>query len=222
MIDVSGTGSQHLGILWMFNLDASSPVSVTPRIATAFQQAGPEAASSLARAMGLDDPALVLQRFAAGRRCYVGRVEDRLVTYGWITFDEEGIGEIGLNIRLQAGEAYIWNCGTVPAYRGQRLYPALLAHMLGELQGEGLHRVWLGTDADNLPSQSGVALVGFQPVVDVVMTRVLTVRRAWVRGRPGVPEQIVTNARLALLGNRAQAWLTALPFSRHEQAGEGL
>ncbi len=211
MADASETGSQHLGILWTFNLDASLPVSVTPRVATTFQQAGPEAASSLAQEMGLDDATPVLQRFASGRRCYIGRVEDRLVTYGWITFDEEGIGEIGLHIRLQAGEAYIWNCGTAPAYRGQRLYPALLAHMLGELQGEGLHRIWLGTDADNLPSQSGVALVGFQPVVDVVMTRVLTVRRAWIRGRPGVPEQIVTDARLALLGNRAQAWLTVPP-----------
>jgi GNAT superfamily N-acetyltransferase len=222
MADASETGSQHMGILWMFNLDASPLVSVAPRVATTFQQAGPEAASSLAQAMGLDDPTPVLQRFASGRHCYVGRVEDRLATYGWITFDEEGIGELGLNIRLQASEAYIWDCATLPAYRGQRLYPALLAYMLSELQSEGLHRIWIGTDADNLPSQSGVALVGCQPVVDVVMTRVLTLRRPWVRGRPGVPEQVVTDARSALLGNRAQAWLAAPPLSRHEQAGEGL
>ena len=206
MAGTSEIGSQHLGILWVLNPGVSSLVSVTPGVAATFQRAGAEAAPSLAQAMGLDDPGVVLQRFANGKRCYAGRVEDKLVTYGWVTFDEEGIGEIGLRIRLQAGEAYIWDCATLPAYRGQRLYPALLAHMLSELQNEGLRRVWLGTDADNLPSQSGVALVGFQPVVDVIMTRVLAMRRPWVRGRPGVPEQLVMDARRALLGDRDWAW----------------
>src|SRR5260221_11794037 len=135
----------------MFNLDASPLVSVAPRVATTFQQAGPKAASSLAQAMGLDDPTPVLQRFASGRRCYVGRVEDRLATYGWITFDEEGIGELGLNIRLQAGEAYIWDCATLPAYRGKRLYPARLANMVGELQIEGLRRIWIARAANTRP-----------------------------------------------------------------------
>jgi len=159
MISASEPGSQHLGILWVLNLDESSLASVAPRIATAFQRVGPEAASTLTRAMELDNPTVVLQRFANRKRCYAGKVEGKLATYGWVTFDEERIGELGLNIRLQAGEAYIWDCATLPAYRGQRLYPALLAYMLNELQSEGLRRVWIGTDADNLPSQSGVALV---------------------------------------------------------------
>lgn len=219
MIGASEPGSQHLGILWVLNLDESSLASVAPRIATAFQRVGPEAASTLAQAMGLDNPTIVLQRFANRKRCYTGNVKGKPATYGWVTLDEEGIGELGLNIRLQAGEAYIWDCATLPAYRGQRLYPALLAYMLNELQSEGLRRVWIGTDTDNLPSQSGVALVGFQPVIDILMTRVLTIRRLWARGRPGVPEQVVMEARSALLGNRHQAWLTAITSSRHKQPG---
>ena len=219
MIGASEPGSQHLGIFWVLNLDESSLASVAPRIATAFQRVGPEAASTLTRAMELDNSTVVLQRFANRKRCYAGKVEGKLATYGWVTFDEEGIGELGLNIRLQAGEAYIWDCATLPAYRGQRLYPALLAYMLNELRSEGLRRVWIGTDADNLPSQSGVALVGFQPIVDILITRVLTIRRLWARGRPGVPEQVVMEARSALLGNRDQAWLTAITSSWHKQPG---
>ncbi len=208
------TGAQHLGILWMLKLDRSLPTGPEPLVPATFMRVGPEIARELAQAMGLDEAAMVLQRFARGRHCYIARVEGKLVTYGWVTFDEEGIGEIGLRIRLKAGEAYIWDCATLPAYRGLRLYPALLVHILGELYAAGLQRVWIGTDADNLPSQSGVALVGFLPVADVMLTRVLALRRPWVRGRPGVPEQDVMDARYALLGD--SAWLAALPPMQHD------
>lgn len=201
MMQASETGPPPLGTLWILNLGGASLVSVAPRVPTTFQRIGPQATPSLAQAMGLDDPAIVLQRFARGCRCYVGRVESILATYGWVTFDEEEIGELGLRIRLGPGEAYIWDCGTVAAYRGQRLYPALLAHIVNELSTEGLRRVWIGADTDNLPSQNGMVLAGFQPVADIVLTRVLTIRRLWVRGRPGMPEQVVSDARRALLGN---------------------
>src|SRR5712691_7337862 len=201
--------AQPQGTLWTLDLDQPLPVGPVLQVPVVFMRAGLEVAQELAQAMDLDDPAVVLQRFENGRHCYIGRIEGTLVTYGWVTFDEEGIGELSLSIRLKAGEAYIWNCATLPAYRGQRLYPALLAHIVGELHHQGLHRVWIGTDTDNLPSQSGMALAGFQPIGDIVISRVLTMRRAWMRGRPGVPEQLVMDARHALLGEREEAWLAA-------------
>ncbi len=201
--------AQPQGTLWMLDLDQPLPVGPVLQVPVVFMRAGPEVAKELAQAMDLDDPAVVLQRFDNGRHCYVGKIEGTLATYGWVTFDEEDIGELSLSIRLKAGETYIWNCVTLPAHRGQRLYPALLAHIVGELQHQGLHRVWLGTDTDNLPSQRGTALAGFQPIGDVVISRVLTMRRAWMRGRPGVPEQLVMDARYALLGEREEVWLAA-------------
>src|SRR5207245_6744167 len=76
-----------------------------------------------------------------------------------------------------------------------------------------LKRVWIGADADNLPSQTGIVLCGFQPIADVVLDRVLAIRIPWVRGRPGVPEQLVEDARRALFGKRYEAWLTALSLT---------
>jgi phospholipase/carboxylesterase len=201
--------AQPQGTLWTLDLDQPLPVGPVLQVPVAFKRAGPEVAQELAQAMDLDDPAVVLQRFDNGRHCYIGRIEGTLVTYGWVTFDEEGIGELSLSIRLKAGEAYIWNCATLPEHRGQRLYPALLAHIVGELHHQGLHRVWIGTDTDNLLSQSGMALAGFQPIGDVVISRVLTMRRAWMRGRPGVPEQLVMDVRYALFGEREEVWLAA-------------
>jgi len=201
--------AQPQSTLWMFDLGQPLPVGPVLPVPVVFMRAGPEVAQELAQAMDLDDQAVVLQRFDNGRYCYVGRIEGTLATNGWITFDEEDIGELSLSIRLKAGEAYIWNCATLPAYRGQRLYPALLAHIVGELHHQGLHRVWIGTDTDNLPSQSGIVLAGFQPIGDVVISHVLPMRRAWMRGRSGIPEQLVMDARYALLGEREEVWLAA-------------
>ncbi len=205
MTFASESGPQTLGTLWILNLEGISLDGPVPLVAVTYQRIGPEAAPLLALAMGLEDPAEVLQRFAAGKRCYIGNVEGVLATYGWVTFDEESIGELHLRIRLAPGEAYIWNCATLPAYRGLRLYPALLGYMVNELRTEGLQRIWIGADADNLPSQKGMILAGFQPIVDMVLDRALALRMTWVRGRPGVPEKLVEDARRALLGERYKA-----------------
>lgn len=213
MMPASESGPKTLGTLWMLNLEGFSLDGPAPRVTATFQRVDPEAAPLLAHAMELEDPAEVLQRFAGGKRCYIGNVEGVLATYGWVTFDEEWIGELHLRIRMAPGEAYIWNCATLPAYRGLRLYPALLGYMVNELHAEGMQRIWIGADADNLPSQKGMVLAGFQPVVDMVLDRALALRMTWVRGCPGVPEKYVEDARCALLGERYEAWRTALILS---------
>jgi GNAT superfamily N-acetyltransferase len=198
MIPSPETGAQHLGILWMLELDRPVPTGLEPSIPATFLRAGAENAGELAEAMELANPAPILQRFTTGRQCYIARVAGKLVTYGWITFDKESIGELDLTIRFKKGEAYIWDCATLAAYRGQRLYPALLVHMLRELQRAGLKRIWIGTDADNLPSQTGVVLAGFHPVVDVMLSK----GKLLSRGRQGAAAQVVEDAHYALFGNR--------------------
>src|SRR5205085_7281086 len=120
-------------------------------------------------AMGLPDPAPVLERFAGGRRCYVALVDGAIAGYGWVSFEEEAISELGMSFRLASDEVYIWDCASLPAYRGQRLYPALLSHMLTDLREEGLHRAWIGADSVSLASQKGIILAGFQPVADIYL-----------------------------------------------------
>lgn len=200
MTTPSETGA--LGIFWMMRLDRPLPVmpqEYIARIPATFRRAGQEDVEELALAMGYDDTIPVLQRLSMGKHCYIARVEGKLVAYGWITFDKEHIGELGLSARLNEGEAYIWDCATLAAYRGKRLYPALLAYMFDELQRVGIRRVWIGTDADNLPSQSGVALVGCQPVVEIILAED---GQYATRACPGISLQDVLDAHYALFGNR--------------------
>lgn len=202
------------GTLWVCNLDWPVPDDVAPRVPANFRQLCPEEIEALAYLMQPTDPAVIQQRLAAGKRCYVAQVGDALAAYGWISWHEEEIGEIGLRLHLMPGEAYIWDCATAPAYRRLRLYTALLIHIVKQLRTEGLCRVWIGADADNTASQNGMALAGFQPVADLVVTRVIGLRQFWVRGRAAAPDDVVNDARRALLGDRDQAWLAALDAVR--------
>ena len=202
MAQHSEINTQHIGTFWMLKLDRPLPAGLVPRIPTNFMRIGPEIAQELAQAIELDGPTVILQRFAAGRHCYAARVAGQLVTYGWVTFDEEAIGELGLRFRLKAGEAYIWYCATLPAYRGLRLYPALLTHMLHALHAQGIQRVWIGTDTDNLASQIGIVAAGFQPVADFLTINTPSMRTVRLRGFSGVSTQDLEDVHHALFGNR--------------------
>jgi len=208
MTPSSEPDTQHMGLFWTLRLDGSLPATAEPRVPATFLRVGPEIAGELAAAMGFTDPAPVLLRFRLGRHCYIGRSEGRLVTYGWITFDEELIGGLDLRVRLLPGEAYIWDCATLPGYRGQRLYPALLAHMQRELQHAGYQRIWIGMDADNLASQAGVRRAGFQHVIDILQVRNTPARTFLAHPAPGASREDVQAAQYALFGDREASRFT--------------
>lgn len=203
-------GPQHVGTLWLLELSEPLLNGPLPRVDIHFHRVGSEAAPSLTQAMGPGSPEEVFRRFDAGKHCYTGTVDGVLATYGWVTFDEELIGELRMYIRLLPGEAYIWDCATLPEYRGLRLYPSLLWYILGELRAQGLRRIWIGADADNLPSQVGMRMCGFHPIADFVLDYALALHSIWIRRHSGASEQLVEDARQALLGGRHKAWLAAL------------
>jgi GNAT superfamily N-acetyltransferase len=192
---------RRLGVIWVLDLDETAPW-VSPLLRASFERAGKECAALIGTAFGGDTTAGINARFETGRRCFAAWVEGTLAAYGWVSFEEEYIGELGLRITLLPGEAYIWDCATLPAYRHHLLYSALLSHILEELRREKLCRVWIGADFDNVPSQRGIARAGFHPVADMVVDRASDLDRIWVQGRPGVPESLVTQARRAFLGDR--------------------
>ena len=203
MTNAFGDDAQHAGIFWHLNLNETSSqdaLTLVPGVTATFQRVGHEAIQPLSQAMEATDHTRIAQRFEQGKWCFVGRVDGEIATYGWVTFDEEHIGELGLTIRLRAGEAYIWDCATLPAYRGQRLYPALLTYMRRALAVAGLRSIWLGTDMDNIPSQKGVALVGFQPIVDAGLVNTSKGGGLWIRQRPDVSDQDAIDAHRLLLG----------------------
>ena len=213
---------RRAGTIWMLDLDHPTPV-IEPLIDASFCRVPTDSIPELADAMG-SDSSEILKRFESGRRCYAGQVNDssahnigeiqrterdRFVTYGWVSFNEEFVGELNLRIRLLDGEAYIWDCATLPIFRQKHLYSALLAYMVAELRAQQFRRVWIGADLSNSISQRGIARAGFIHVADLLIARVLALRQVWVQGLPDIPQNLVAEARRAFLDNRDQVWLTA-------------
>jgi len=214
---------RRAGTIWMLDLDQPTPV-IKPHIDARFCRVSTESVSELAVAVGSDSSTEILKRFESGRRCYatqldgnparnIGEIQrnerDKFVAYGWVSFNEEFIGELNLRLRLLRGEAYIWDCATLPDFRQKHLYSALLAFIVGELRAEKFRRVWIGADLENTVSQRGISRAGFIHVADLVVARVLALRQVWVQGLPDIPENLVAEARRAFLNNRDQVWLTA-------------
>lgn len=194
--------TQPAGTFWALALDGPTPPACAPRVEARFERVGPEEAPALTQAMGKRSLVPVQRRFAAGKHCYVVRVAEEIAAYGWVTFDEEVIGELRLRLRMGPGEAYIWDCATLPAYRGQRLYPSLLSHILRELRAAGLRLVWIGANTENVASQKGFVLAGFQPVMDFFLASA-SGSYSQLRGRPGAPEAFVQAARRAVITQAA-------------------
>ncbi len=134
------TGLRRVGTIWALGLDQTTPV-ISPVVPAKFGRLGPEWAEKLSRAAAdvadLGDGAAadlvtaeIRARFTAGKRCYAAWVGNDLAAYGWVSFIEEHIGELGLSLSLQPCEAYIWDCATLPEYRQKYLYSALLVYIL--------------------------------------------------------------------------------------------
>jgi len=201
--------SRRRGTIWVLNMDQEIP-ALLPRVSADFCRLTPDLGPALASSTDSISLNEIISRLESGRQCYAARVDGQIVAYGWVSFEHEDIGELNLRIKLVPGEAYIWDCATVPAFRGNLLYSALLVYILGNLRTQNICRAWIGADLDNIASQKGIARAGFHHVADLVIERVLAMRQVWVSGLLGVPESIVAEARRAFLNDRDKVWLKAL------------
>lgn len=161
----------EFGTFWLSDVANGLPQASLSRATTTFGEVLPDDWASLQSAMHLPDPQPIHSRFQNGRRCFGLRAADQIVAYGWATRGREWVGELERDFYLQEGEVYIWDCGTVPAWRGQRCYTTLLNKMIYQLHQEGLPRIWIGASRQNQPSIRGIVQAGFQHVMDMAYRR---------------------------------------------------
>jgi GNAT superfamily N-acetyltransferase len=166
----------------------------SPRVELEFVELGMRDTADLAAAMGLASPEPILQRLQSGRRCFGLRAAGQIAAYGWVTRGAECVGELEREFHLNDGEAYIWDCGTVPAWRRQGCYSALLSRLIYQLHGEGILRAWIGASRQNQPSVRGFASAGFQPVVDITYCRCYRLTLMWFYQARSAQSSLVADA----------------------------
>jgi GNAT superfamily N-acetyltransferase len=169
------------GTLWVLQPGKELPPPCEAKLAVSFAEASLANVDELTQAMNRDDPVEIRLRLQNGRRCFLWRTGgQQIVSYGWVTQGKELVGELERQFNLCPDEAYIWDCGTRPEWRGQRLYSALLSQIVYRLHEESVPRIWIGASRLNQPSIQGFANAGFQHVVDVTYRRFWRLTLLWI------------------------------------------
>jgi ribosomal protein S18 acetylase RimI-like enzyme len=186
------------GALWALDLPGGGGADQRPGVRIG--PVGGAETGHLAAAMGLAE-ADVLARLARGCRVIAAWQGDEVASYCWISAHREHVGELARDLSLPAGESYVWDCATVPRFRGQGLYRSLLRQIAETLAGEGQRRVWIGASSTNEASNRTFAAVGFRPAASVFSLRLagrgIILR---LRGAPGGDPAHVEAARRVLTG----------------------
>jgi glycosyltransferase involved in cell wall biosynthesis len=80
------------------------------------------------------------------------------------TIYKASIGELGLEFAIPAGNRYLWDFATLPAWRGIRIYPRLL-HVIVNRESIEAERFWIGHVDGNSASGRGIVKAGYAEAV---------------------------------------------------------
>lgn len=185
------------GTLWALELDTYLPPRCEARIAATFVELDRDSIIEAANAANDSIVDRFRSRLERGRRCFALLVDGGVATYGWVSYGAERVDEMDRTFTFADTDAYIWDCWTHPALRGQRCYSTLLSGCIYRLHREGTPRVWIGADLDNKPSIKGFANAGFHRIVDLTLYRWGRVTLAYTRPAPTAASQAVRAARRA-------------------------
>jgi hypothetical protein len=159
------------------------------------EEVGRGPAGPLAAAMA-EEGDLVGPRLARGCRCFAARRGPEVLAYGWLSSGPEWIGEVELEVRPGPGEAYVWNCVTLPGHRRRGHFRGLLLHVVATACRERLVRLWIGSLEGG--AEAALAGAGFEPVLRIAVRRLPGLRWLTVRPAPGADPALVAAAMLAL------------------------
>ena len=143
------------------------------RVAGTASSADHDLAEEAMRAAG-EPIGLVAPRLAHGDEFFGWLVDGRVVSFGWVTCQDRTVGPFQL--AEVSGRVFLYNFHTLEAYRGRRLYPALLLAMRYVLGREKATEFLIDVDVRNTASARGAEKGGFGVAAQVAF---LTLFARW-------------------------------------------
>lgn len=136
-----------------------------------------EDATGYASDIGTDAAETFVRRLSDTTRCYVVEAGGTFLHATWITTRAAWTRELRAYFRPPPGDAYAFESFTRADARGRGVYPFALREICHELSMEGIARVWVAVEADNVPSLKAVAKGGFEEAWRVTYRRRLGLLR---------------------------------------------
>lgn len=213
-ITLRDIGAFRRGTLWMADLKAlRSRTSFSSRVPATFAQVQAERMGQVLAAVSQMDPitpGALRRRLDSGSRCYGAWLGESVVSYGWLTFGPEWVGEFERELQIPAGDAYVWDCATLPDYRRMGLFSGLLAFMVSDLLHEELEHLWIISVISAPAIARSLRAAGFQPVANLTYLRVFNLCSLLMRPASDTASEHFAAARQVFAGGNEVAYGTLL------------
>jgi len=138
-------------------------------------------------------------RLARGQLGALAHAGGAITGYAWVGFDLWEFREIGVAVRLEPTECFLYDLFTEPAMRGGLIGSAIVAALMRDAVRKGCRAMYCRVGRSNAASYSLFTRLGFEKVVDV---RGLTLFGSWVMSRMRPDRQPESGGRLL----RAMDW----------------
>ncbi|EDM49007.1 N-acetyltransferase [Marinobacter algicola] len=113
------------------------------------------------------------RRTRQGNRLYQMHLDNQLVSWGWVAGAGSRIGVLhDLYLTVPEGALYIWDCVTIPEYRGRGCFPRLLEGILCANRPTSTLAL-VAVDVRNGASRRALVKAGFRPGFTYISVRTL-------------------------------------------------
>lgn len=113
---------------------------IEPRIKVTIRQATENDLDKFKGIVSESKLELFKERFEKGRICFIALDGEKAVSFAWISFENEYEGSSQVEVKLNAGEGYLFDDYTLPEYRHNRLQTALIAKRLAYLKDKAYRK----------------------------------------------------------------------------------
>lgn len=103
------------------------------------------------------------QRLKRGDKCYVGYVNNTVVSYHWVQFSgTHFIQQAGKKVEIQPREFWIYHVRVAENYKGNRINGFIYNKILNDAKLSGYVKGWVYTNFKNSANRKGLEKLGFQ------------------------------------------------------------
>jgi CelD/BcsL family acetyltransferase involved in cellulose biosynthesis/GNAT superfamily N-acetyltransferase len=117
----------------------------------------------------------IIKRIFENKKCFVAKIENKIVQYGWVDFYSIEIKEIKFSMFLREKSAYMFDGYTDPEYRNMGLSKQGLSYISQYLIKNNYNKCYVAANERNIPSVKSCKNAGFMPEIVLRGIRIMNV-----------------------------------------------